>query len=69
MKFKLELITESEYGDDMEVIFKFSTPLLSEVIQNFNQFLHACGFNYEGELEIVDDNKNCPKHMITPDYE
>jgi hypothetical protein len=35
---------------------EFKAELLDDVIKEFEMFLRGCGFNIEGELQVVDNN-------------
>lgn len=41
-----------------DIQFDVETVDLSEVIEQFSRFLLACGFVFEGELEIVKEESN-----------
>jgi hypothetical protein len=46
---------------DSEIIIRFETTDLGTLIENFEAFLKACGFNWEGELDFVTEGKNNQK--------
>lgn len=51
---KKEIEKENPF-DTTEVEFRVDTVSLQELIEQFEAFLRACGFSFEGNLEIVED--------------
>ena len=35
----------------------FKTQTMTEVLENFEDFLRGCGFNFDGHLDFVEDEK------------
>lgn len=46
--------TENEY-DVSKIVFTTETLLLGEIVTQFEYFLKACGFHFDGHLEFVDE--------------
>lgn len=59
MKFKL--ICEHEPGD--VVTHEFSRILLCDVLERTQDFLKGCGFVFDGQLDIIEDEPPPPSYF------
>ena len=56
---KYTLICEhDELGGTMKQTTEFRTDYLPEVLENTELFLRGCGFYFEGQLDIIDEDKS-----------
>jgi hypothetical protein len=53
MKFTLVC----DYGDGPKITYEFENIMLSDTLDNIQNFLKGCGFVFDGMLEIVDENE------------
>lgn len=44
--------------DKTTVIIKSESVVLQDILEDFEEFLKACGFNFDGHLDIVSDHDN-----------
>jgi hypothetical protein len=66
MKFTLVC----EHDDGAKVTYEFNNIMLSDTLDNMQNFLKGCGFVFDGVLDIVDENGEQQPHDIiieTPD--
>lgn len=58
-KERYELIKRSidDYDETERVQIEFEAIMLDDVVQSLDRFLKACGFVYNGELQIVRDDE------------
>lgn len=53
---KFELVSVSDYGPKSKVVYTFETDSLSNVLEEFEQFLRGSGFYFDGHLDFVIDD-------------
>lgn len=61
---------ETDYDEfsPLEVIFDMPGEInLTQILNNFEQYLKACGFVFDGKLAIVEDGYDLPDEE-EPDY-
>jgi rubrerythrin len=65
---KYTLICEhDELGGTMKQTTEFRTDYLPDVLENTELFLRGCGFYFEGQLDIVDEDKSYESFTDTQD--
>jgi len=60
MKFTLVC----EHDDSTKVTYEFNNIMLSDTLENMQNFLKGCGFVFDGLLDIVDENGEQQPHDI-----
>jgi hypothetical protein len=53
----VKLPDEDNQHDRSKIIYKTDSETLEGVIEGFQDFLKACGYNFDGRLEIVQDEE------------
>lgn len=61
--------TDYEEFSPLEVTFEMPAEVsLTQMLNNFEQYLRACGFFFDGKLAIVEDSYDLPEEEEEPEY-
>jgi hypothetical protein len=54
--YKYDDFTGDKYGVESKTVQESTPEDLSELIKNFELFLRGCGFHFDGQLDIVEED-------------